>query len=250
MSFADSASIILAETWISALVTTLIGFIAAYYSFALSRALVNRQYRNTAIWIGTIAIALVATVYPLLFFALSDFAPSSFFQLVILYAVSTADLVILYAWLDSTIRIAIGQDFFHRDTFSWSRLRNIFWAVLILLDLLVWTGLLLPNNYPFFVARGLAFAGFFGVVGLVLYVSGLRTSDRTIRTYLTWLGLIMFWALVIAVLGTLAPFAFPSAWVVMAYLLLRAARSLSPISKLQPGDATFIRGNVSPSVYT
>ncbi len=250
MSFADFASVILAETWISAIVTTIIGFIAAYYSFALSRALVNRGYRNTAIWTALIAIALVATVYPLLFFALSNFAPSSFFQLVVLYAVSTADLIILYAWLDSTIRIAIDQDFFHRDTFGWSHLRYIFWAGLILLDLSVWMGLLIPTNYPFFVARGLAFAGFFGVVGLVLFVSGLRTSDRTIRTYLMWLGLIMLWALVMAVLGTLAPFAFPSAWVVMGYLLFRAARSLSPISKLQAGDTKFTRGNVSPSVST
>ncbi len=250
MSFANFDYIILAETWISALVATVIGFVAAYYSFALSRALVNREYRNRAIWTAMIAIALVATVYPLLFFALSNFAPSSFFQLVTLYTVSTADLLFLYAWLDSTIRIAIGQDFFHRDTFGWSRLRYIFWTGLIPLELLIWIGLLLPTNYPFFVARGLAFAGFFGVVGLVLFVSGLRTSDRTIRTYLMWLGLIMLWALVMAVLGTLAAFAFPSAWVVMAYLLFRAARSLSPISKLQAGDTEFTRGNVSPSVST
>ncbi len=97
MSFDNFASIVLAETWISALVTTVIGFIAAYYSFALSRALVNREYRNTAIWTAMIAIALVATVYPLVFFAPSNFAPSSFFQVVVLYTVSTADLIILYA---------------------------------------------------------------------------------------------------------------------------------------------------------
>ncbi len=250
MSFDNLASIVLAETWISALVTTVIGVIAAYYSFALSRALVNREYRNTAIWTAMIAIAMIATVYPLLFFALSSFAPSSFLQLVVLYTVSTADLIILYAWLDSTIRIAIGQDFFHRDTFSWSHLRHVFWAGLILLDLSVWMGLLLPTNYPFFVARGLAFAGFFGVVGLVLFVSGLRTSDRTIHTYLMWLGLIMLWALVMAVVGTLVPFAFPSAWVVIAYLLFRAARSLSPIGKLQLGDTKFTSGNVPPPVST
>ncbi len=58
----------------------------------------------------------------------------------------------------------------------------------------------------------------------------------------------MLWAVVLAVLGTLAPFAFPSAWVVMGYLLLRAARSLSPIGKLQAGDTKFTSGNLSPPV--
>jgi len=238
------------ETWISAIITTVIGFTTAYYSFAISRTLVNRTYRGRAMWTAMSAIALVATAYPILFFSpsfLFFFLPTSFFKLVVVYGVITADLIILYAWLDSTIRIAIDQDFFHRDTFRWSYLRHIFWVAIILVDLLVWMGPLFPSNYAFFAARSLGGTSFFVVVGLVLFVSGRRTSDRTIRAYLMWLGLITICAVFLAVFAAVAPIAFPAPWVVLAYFLYRAARSLLPISKLEKRGTNFSGPSLTPA---
>ena len=228
------STIISVEIWISVLVAVIISSLAANYSFRMSRILFERIYRSRAMWTGFFAIILIVLL-------VVDSLTSIFSGSLSIEAIPVASripqvvavivfVLIFAAWIDSTIRIAISQDFFHRNTLRWASLRYLFWASILPLSLLY---VLDHQAFYAFAPIPLVYAA------ATLLVSGIRTRNRTMRAYLRWIGLLVLSGSIFNFLIYLIPFPnlFPNLFggVVLAYFLYRAAKSLSPTSKLELG---------------
>src|SRR5256712_4362486 len=104
--------------WI--LVSALFSY-AAYWAFTIRRFLIHRLYRRQASWVAGMGIYFVAL--------------SSFLTFAIFYSLNTiyvnvlgglligSGFVVIFAWMDSTIRVARLSDPLSRDTLRWSKLR-------------------------------------------------------------------------------------------------------------------------------
>jgi len=211
--------------------TLVISLSGAYYALGFRRILVDKLERNRALWTGTLAL-LLATVVLVLFFSPEN---SPAFPLV-----AIAFIIVVAGWLDSAIRTAIEQDYFHRNTLLWKRLRFVFWAGIL-------------GNFivtPILVFANVATPGFFGLatilVGgsallygtLTLFVSGQRTKDRKMKSYLRWIGLSVAFLLALLTSGLVLSFSniLPLVPIILlAFSLYRAARSLAPTSKIETG---------------
>jgi hypothetical protein len=215
------------------LLVAIINFFTAYYSFNLSRFLVDRVQKSRAIWTGSLSILLSTTL--LSFILLPETGPYSSLFVVPLIAF----LLVLAALIDSTTRVAIDQDYFHRNTLYWNKLRFLYWAGILIIFV----------ADPIFVVFGFGLSNFSNGYGLVLafvlggaplaygittlLVSGNRSQDRKMRSYLRWLGLAAV-ALLGAVSAGNIPFVGGGVFVlfaVVAYFLYRAAKSLAPTNR-------------------
>jgi hypothetical protein len=226
----DVSTIIGNALFLAILIFAIINFLAAYYSLNLSRMLIDRLEKSRAIWTGSVSILLSTTL--LLFIFTPETGPYS-----AIWVISLVIFILALAGLiDSTIRVAIEQDYFHRNTLYWKKLRYLFWAgilfIFVLGPILTFTGF--PN-----LTSGLALDALAGIVPFVygiaaLFVSGKRSKDRKMRSYLRWLGLAVLVLLGVALdsyITTGGGEAF-LLFVVLAYFLYRASKSLSSTNKL------------------
>ncbi|MGH2639913.1 MAG: hypothetical protein ACRDF4_11650 [Rhabdochlamydiaceae bacterium] len=220
---------------IIASVAFLVGFttLSAYYSFAIGFASKERLYRRRAFWTGLLSVGLVSLVLTAFFSGGTPSDPSTATKLSVI-----AYFVILAAWIDSTIKTAIGEDFIHRDTMRWSIARYPFLFIV---------GLVAPINSvmtasdatALTLASDVAFVlsvGFLAVGIVTLYVSGTRTTIRSTKSYLKYVGLAVVSFILQFSLPSFFPFDLRAALPLAAtsYFLFKMARSLSPIKKLKP----------------
>src|SRR6266567_5586701 len=114
----DSVSIIFFFLWV--LVVGLFSC-AAYWAFIIRKALVTGLYRKQALWAGTMGLYLVSLSTFLtiaLSFNLTTLSVNILGGLLI-----SSGFIVLFAWLDPTVRVARRSDPLLRDTLRWSRLR-------------------------------------------------------------------------------------------------------------------------------
>jgi hypothetical protein len=220
---------------------------AAYWAFAIRRALVGPIYRSHALWLGALGVMVAAAM----FISYSGNA-------IQLFAVGTYISVlfaVVFAFVDSTVRVARRSDPLLRSILRWEELRIALWAAFVPLVLVNTIPILNPSfaNSPveYFLVNGVWYAltlviFFFAAAALV--TGARRSRDPFLRASLKWLGLLLSLfvvrILVAAVETTVLGIslsdasysypALPTAAVVIlgAYGLYKSARSLAPVNRL------------------
>lgn len=211
----------------------------AYWAFAIRRALASRDYRRQALWLGVVCLYWIA------FFP--DKNPYNALAVGFYYAFLP---VMLFAWIDASVRVARRSDPLLRNTLHWSKLRLVIWAVIALAtlsDILLYPANILgnpPSGILVWLGWVPALATFVSGSPAIL-LSAIRSKDPTFRKSLKWFGMFLVVFLIVVVLSALT-FLIGTQTAVgiisvvrdfilapAAYCLYRSARSLAPVSRLQ-----------------
>jgi hypothetical protein len=169
------------------LVSTVILLLAAYRALGFRGNLVGSAYKNRALVTGVLALLMVPFAWLLI--PLANLFALQFAYVVSILSYYAVVAIVGFLVLDSTIDVARGLDFFHRDSLHWGSLRWPTWAAMFILTFVLFVlgfsvdlgplGGIIPIAWP------LPLAYF----GCVLIVSSRRSQDRTLRTYSKWIGL-------------------------------------------------------------
>jgi hypothetical protein len=194
----------------------------AYWALAVRRALGLRMYRNQALGLALLGIG----------FALAFVRP---LEVVLSYS------VLLFYWIDASVLAARRTDPLLRDTLNWSKLRWIFWLVIVglwvpeMVDLVV-SGNFFGNNLTkdiFGTLVVVPFALVFVSGAPLLVLASRRSGDNALKRHLKWFGYFVSAILVAGLLQNaglvIATFVL---FVVGAYCLYRSARSLAPLNRI------------------
>ncbi|HVH14427.1 MAG TPA: hypothetical protein VNA15_01740 [Candidatus Angelobacter sp.] len=235
----DSVAIIFLILWV--LVVGLFSY-AAYWAFIIRKALATGLYRRQALWAGTMGLYFVALSTFLtvaLSFNLTTLAVNLLGGLLI-----SSGFIVIFAWIDSTVRVARRSDPLLRDTLRWSHLRYFIGLVTVGGSV---SALITSINSGFSYVAPFGGAILFGAIALLL--SAKRSGDAALRRHLKWMGLgiAMLW-LASQLTGILFDI-FPagsltaeaitySAVVVGGFCLYRSARSLAPLGHLSLADVS------------
>ncbi|HXZ89527.1 MAG TPA: hypothetical protein VEG61_00565 [Candidatus Dormibacteraeota bacterium] len=106
---------------------TAVGIYGAYWAFAIRQRLVGRLYRNHALWLGVLCvlIAMPSTIPSL--------TNNSFIStLVTIYNNPPLDMLVAFAFIDSTIPVVRRSDPHLRRLLNWGKVRIVIWSVLAL----------------------------------------------------------------------------------------------------------------------
>jgi hypothetical protein len=205
----------------------LIFLLAAYRSFAVGDALAGTLYRRRALWTGGVALvvgwyALQQAFLEYLLPAPTTFVPS-LYQYLYYFVLVLVGSIVIFAWIDSTIRVALDLDFLHRDALRWKGLRKYVWALIIVGSV---GGGLATSNLQFIIF-GILYAILFAYFAGVLIRSGQRVHQTTMKAYSRWLGLILLSLIFEIGTGTAIGFNVNFPLILAAYCMYRAATSLS-----------------------
>ncbi|MGP8056568.1 MAG: hypothetical protein ACLQEQ_04365 [Nitrososphaerales archaeon] len=214
-----------------------------YRAFEMRRAFVGGIYRSRASWSTLLMLVIMVTM-------LSSFVPtpSSGILSDVGFLPFVALVLVIFAYADRSVLVAMETDFFHRDTLGWQRVR---WPlaigfVIFLIALVTGGAVLTPDEQSslsgtiFNDLFLLVFAGILGYLTVALIVGARRSADRTLRRSILLLGLALS-TLVLSILAT-SPFnsgTLPyvivnnGTGVVGIYLIYRSVMSLSPLSRVE-----------------
>ena len=232
---------------ISTALTIIIGAFfsyGAYWAFTIRKALMAHLYRNQALWVGAGAVYFVAL--------------SAFITLALLFNASGVvvnllaaafiilGFVVIFDWIDSTVRVARRSDPLLRDTLHWSKLRYFIGitSTIGLFFNVVFN--VIFTNSSFILLGTPALLGYVGTVlflgALALLLSARRSGDLTLRRHLKWFGLgaaLLWlsgqisspWARITGD-SFLTPIVTYSLFAIAAYCLYRSAKSLVPLGRI------------------
>ena len=235
----DSVSIIFLILWV--LVVGLFSY-AAYWAFIIRKALATGLYRRQALWAGTMGLYFVALSTFLtvaLSFNLTTLAVNILGGLLI-----SSGFIVIFAWIDSTVRVARRSDPLLRNTLRWSRLRYFIGFVTVGGSV---SALVTSINSGFAYVAPFGGAILFGAIALLL--SAKRSGDPTLRRHLKWMGLAITALWLASQLTGILFDIFPagsltaeaitySVVVVGGFCLYRSARSLVPLGHLSLADVS------------
>jgi hypothetical protein len=220
---------------------------AAYWAFSIRRALAGRIYRNHALWLG--AVGILVSLTNVLTFSSNTIIN---FALGIFYAVL---FVVLFAFFDSTVRVARRSDPLLRDILRWDKLRVPLWGDVGVMAGINFIPILSPsfansiagNIVGNFVWTALA-AILFGTSAAALVIGARRSRDPVLRRSLRWLGVVLSLVVVsffvsaieFGVFGVTqydSSYSYPALpggalSILASYALYRSARSLAPVNRL------------------
>jgi hypothetical protein len=217
---------------------------AAYWAFSIRRSLVGRVYRSHALWLGALSILVVVQ-------RTGNNSTNPIFNLV--GAISLFILFpVLFAFIDTTVRVARRSDPLLRGILQWEKLRIVAWVDIVGLEAVIIATIVSPafGNSDLGNILWTILAAFpFVVGGPALLIGAKRSRDLVLRRSLKWLGVALLNALIGMVVEdilsslpniSLTDFyysypALPGAAlsIVGGYALYRSARSLAPINRLQ-----------------
>ncbi|HEV2121116.1 MAG TPA: hypothetical protein VGS11_13570 [Candidatus Bathyarchaeia archaeon] len=175
-------STIFFASWL--LVSVLFSY-AAYWAFIIRRALVRGLYRRQASWVvamGIYFVALSSFLTLAIYFNLNTLAVN-----ILGGAIIGSGFIIIFAWMDTTIRVARRSDPLSRDTLHWSKLRY-FLGLVTLGGALASVIQAISSGFSQVAPYGGAL--FIGALGLL--ISARRSGDATLRKHLVWTGLCTF----------------------------------------------------------
>ncbi len=215
----------------------------SYWAFTIRKALVARVYRVQALWVGVIGVYFAGLLYAAEFIQVAGLAAGNFDQLgaalVIFFFLLFVGFVLVFAWVDATVRVARKSDPLARDTLHWSRLRFVLWVPIA--PLLIAVPSVLYETYPVLGALGLllilVLSAFLIPGATALLLSGRRSKDPTLRKHLKWFGLFVASGYSVGVGELLFVGFLFFALFVPPYFLYRSARSLAQFSRLPPANA-------------
>ena len=241
----------------------------AYWAFAIRRALVGRIYRSQALWLGALLIAgLVASDGVLLPSSSNPFVTA----IVKFLAYGPWPIVVVLAFLDSTIPVLRRSDPLLRSILHWKKLRIAILSVLAFSTIFaIYASIYLPAcfstaNTPVCISSALSNSGWLGgilgfwggyywvdaslvlILGAVaLLVGARRSSDTVLRQSMKWLGVGLLCVpglvLVSVVEGALGVSFYDMIYsygivpwnavaILLGYALYKSARSLAPLNRL------------------
>lgn len=237
------------------LIATFFFVSSAYWAFIVRRALAAPLYRRQALSVGIVgayfAVLWLSSPFtnPLLGSAgpVSVFAAGTFFL----------GIIVIFAWIDGSMRVVRRADPLRRDTLRWSKLRIVLW-VAIGADVVAFAGndvRYALTGVPPGISDNFGFlASFLAILILgapALFVSALRSKDGTLRKNLGWFGLFVATVLgfaeigylgyVLGILSTSPSGSQPPVLILAAisflpvlggYALYRSARSLVPMNRM------------------
>jgi len=227
---------------------------ATYRALTIGRVLVRGVYRDRAFWTAGTLIALILLTAAGSLPPSNPLSPLSFVLI----------FVVLFAFVDSSIRVVQETDFFHRTPLGWQRVRKPFYVVLVAF-LAVGGSLALlesANNVLYIVGVLLWFGAggtFLTYSAAAMVVGARRTPDRTMRRFVRMLGFaIICMVLFFTVWIPFAPFSLtvqdfgsliselfiPAA----AYFLYLAVMSLSPVGRVEKDVVSTSRASGSAVV--
>ena len=252
--------------------------LGGYVGFRLGRIQGTRIYRRRALWMGIVSLFLNLYLFS---FALHDiqslyfctYSPSgvcrfTLFPLPFWYYFANLGTDYLGPWAAGTflglvftnIRVAVNQDYLHRDTLQWHKVQWVAMgliAVVVLLqsfffltggyligfdfiqrvvvssngDIQVSTVSTTSPLIALYSAISIGTAVYFA---LVLLLSSVRSPDPQVRRLSLWVGLSVIAVFVSVVLGVFVPMWLGRVPVAFAaYFYLQAARSLSPTGRIE-----------------
>jgi hypothetical protein len=169
------------------LVSTAILSLAAFRALSFRGSMVGAAYRNRALITGALALLMVPFAWLLIPLADLFTLPSAYIITILSYFAAVA--IVGFLVLDSTIAVARGLDFFHRDSLRWGSLRGPAWATMFILTFVLFVLGFLVGLGPFDGIIPIAWPLPLAYFGCVLIVSSRRSQDRTLRSYSKWIGL-------------------------------------------------------------
>jgi hypothetical protein len=226
------------------IVSPAIALYAAYWAFSIRRALVGRIYRNHALWLGAVCVL----------FAVVGFGTNSLNPIINAIAGISLFVVfpVLFAFIDTTVRVARRSDPLLRGILRWEKLRMVVWAELAVLEAFFVFSVVVPvagssdlGNLLWAILASFPFA----TGGPALLIGARRSRDVVLRQSMKWMGVALLTLIVslvqssiLSIIPGISPYdavysypALPGAaiTIVGVYALYRSARSLAPINRLQ-----------------
>lgn len=217
-------------------VSIVIAALASYRALTSRRVLASPLYRSRALWTGS--VALITILFDVVAIGLENSSPtgsisgslppSGSWEFGAFVALVAAGALVVFAWIDRTIGVALELDFLHRDAIGWKKLRLIAGAAIIVgavgaeVSPAGWGSIL---SIILLAAPAAYMAG-------ALVVGGSRVRDDTMRRYMKWMGLLVA-SLILQLITTAIPpyLNFPLA--IFAYFLYRASTSLLKTAPLR-----------------
>ena len=235
------------------ILTTLVAVLfsyAAYWAFTIRRVLVAQLYRRQALWAGGMG-AFFAALYTFVTLTF-DSNPGDLWVKIIGGAFVSIGFIVIFFWLDSTIRVAQRSDPLLRDTLHWSKLRYFVGLITVGATISA-LATLIYSDMPFLPPIG----GSLFLGGAALLVSAKRSGDPTFRKHLKWLGLAItllffggeLWTPVSKLNSDLVPAVPYAGFAIAAYCLYRSARSLVPLGRLSLTDSVVPTGSTRVSSF-
>jgi hypothetical protein len=241
----------------------------AYWAFTIRRALVGRVYRNQALWLGALLLTGLIASDGVLFPTTNN----PFVMAIVRFlAYGPWPILVVFAFLDSTIPVLRRSDPLFRSILHWRKLRIAIWCVLAFTTIFAsYASIYLPAcfstaNTPACVNSAMsnsnwasAVLGFWGglfwvdaslvlILGAVgLLIGAKRSSDAVLRQSLKWLGVgllcvpgLVLVSTVEAILGvsyydmiySYGILPWNALAILLGYALYRSARSLAPLNRL------------------
>jgi hypothetical protein len=170
---------------------------ASYWALTTRKVLVSRIYRRQALWVA------VNGLYFTLFFVFAGSAivsggpEASGTALSIVAALfAIAAFVVIFGWMDASIRVARRSDPLHRNTLHWTGLR---YFIVVATIFALFFNLIGPiffaaqqQNSPSAPVGGFSVLGTIGAAlllgGIALIVSARRSGDTILQRHLRWFG--------------------------------------------------------------
>jgi hypothetical protein len=222
-------------------VITAILVLGIYRALQMRRAFVNPAFRSRATWsvflMLVILMGFLGSYIPV---------PSSGVLSIFGFLPFIVLLLLIFAYADKSVLVAIETDFFHRDTLGWRRVR---WPVALVFVASLSAAIIFgnpPAGAPFwefvvgYVLWLVATAGVLSYLTAALIVGARRSSDRALRRSILLFGVALS-TLVFSMVAT-TPFdqgTLPyviinqGTGVVGIYLVYRSVMSLSPLSRVE-----------------
>jgi drug/metabolite transporter (DMT)-like permease len=242
-----------------ALLVTGILLYGSYWAFAIRRVRTSNLYKRQALSVGAVGV-----YYGILWIA-SPFTDQLAPRNVTSFAISAIAFfvggILIFYWIDQSIRVARRSDPLRRDTFHWTKMRTAIWG-LIVLDVVVLAtlyGRMESGAQNLTIVENIPFLALFLVTFLIaspaLFVAARRSRDPTLHQNLRWFALFVLLVLAYTESGYLSYvlgvpnsasgtyFLISSAIgliitilpIIGAFALYRSAKSLAP---LQPVTET------------
>jgi hypothetical protein len=168
--------------------------LAAYRAFASRRVLATLLYRNRALWTGTVALITIPFEAWAIFLEntgssvtlglVPPVGTPEFYLFVILTAAFAA---VAFAWIDSTIRVALELDFTHRDVVRWKKFRPVTGVALVVGTVV---GQFATTDWELLTTIVLLVAAA-AYLTAALAAGGSRVRDETMRRYMRWMGFVV-----------------------------------------------------------
>jgi hypothetical protein len=218
--------------------------LATYEAATIQRALPVKLYKNQARGIGLVAVGLIVL-------SLAQLAGAAFGTPVGFPFIDFTWIVLFY-WIDASIRAARRSDPLLRDTLRWNLVRVAVWVLMVASMAVILASAayqVVAEGASIFATANLPFGGAQGTLGFLSYfppiifgaiylpIAVLRSRDPTLRRHLAWFGLFVLCFLTVNLtfgLGAAAvlPVAQSEILALGSFFLYRSARSLVPLNRI------------------